>query len=245
MDAADDEVVIEAPFLARVYKSGRVERLLGNDVLPAGFDPATGVASKDVIVDPTTNLTLRLYLPDLAGSSSERKLPVLVYYHGGGFVIETAFSPTYHNYLNSLVAAAGVVAVSVDYRRAPEHPLPAAYDDSWAALRAGANIVHQRIWAFVRPGTVGLDDPWINPLAEGAPSLARLPCRRVLVTVAEKDVLRGRGQAYYAALKRSEWEGEARLLETEGEQHVFHLQSPKSDKALTKLQAVAAFLTSD
>ncbi|RWW49222.1 hypothetical protein BHE74_00044647 [Ensete ventricosum] len=264
MDAADDEVVIEAPFLARVYKSGRVERLLGNDVLPAGFDPATGVASK--------------------------KLPVLVYYHGGGFVIETAFSPTYHNYLNSLVAAAGVVAVSVDYRRAPEHPLPAAYDDSWAALRwvasrpaeeawlsewgdlgrvfltgdsAGANIVHQmavraseirdpnarewveRIWAFVRPGTVGLDDPWINPLAEGAPSLARLPCRRVLVTVAEKDVLRGRGQAYYAALKRSEWEGEARLLETEGEQHVFHLQSPKSDKALTKLQAVAAFLTSD
>ncbi|XP_009401277.2 tuliposide A-converting enzyme 1, chloroplastic-like [Musa acuminata AAA Group] len=321
MDAdadASDEVVIDAPPFVRVYKSGRIERLVGTEVLLAGLDPASGVASKDVLVDPATNLTARLYLPDLSGSPPDKKIPVLVYYHGGGFVIETAFSPTYHNYLNSLVAAAGVVAVSVDYRRAPEHPLPAAYDDSWAALRwvasrpteeawlsergdlgrvflagdsAGANIVHQmalraaedglgggdteirglllvhpffcgaeplepesrdpkarewveRLWAFVRPGTTGLDDPWIDPLTEGAPSLAALPCRRVLVTVAEKDMLRKKGREYQEALKRSGWEGEAELLETVGENHVFHLSDPKSDKALAKLQAVAAFLNS-
>ncbi|URE05521.1 Carboxylesterase family [Musa troglodytarum] len=119
---ANDEVVIDAPPFVRVYKSGRIERLVGTEVLPAGLDPATGVASKDVLVDPVSNLTARLYLPDLSGSPPDKKIPVLVYYHGGGFVIETAFSPTYHNYLNSLVAAAGVVAVSVDYRRAPEHP---------------------------------------------------------------------------------------------------------------------------
>ncbi|CAL9189005.1 unnamed protein product [Musa hybrid cultivar] len=315
---ADAEVVLHAPPFVRIFKSGRVERLLGNEVLPAGLDPATGVVSKDVLIDPATNLVARLYLPDLAGSPPDRKLPVLVYYHGGGFVIETAFSPTYHNYLNSLVAAAGVVAVSVDYRRAPEHPLPAAYDDSWAALQwvasrppaeewlaergdlgrvflagdsAGANIVHQvalrvaaeglggaaaikglllihpyfwgaeplgsesrdpetragpeKIWTLVCPGTVGPDDPRLNPLAEGATSMAGLPCRRVLVMVAEEDILRERGRAYYEALERSGWEGEARLMEAEGEQHVFHIRDPKSAKAVSMMQTVVSFLTSD
>ncbi|CAL9103355.1 unnamed protein product [Musa acuminata var. zebrina] len=265
MDAdadANDEVVIDAPPFIRVYKSGRIERLVGTEVLPAGLDPATGVASKDVLI------------------------PVLVYYHGGGFVIETAFSPTYHNYLNSLVAAAGVVAVSVDYRRAPEHPLPAAYDDSWAALRwvasrpteeawlsergdlgrvflagdsAGANIVHQMALRAAEDGLGGGDTEirgllLVHPFFCGAEPLeseswdpkarewverflAALPCRRVLVTVAEKDMLREKGREYQEALKRSGWDGEAELLETVGENHVFHLVDPKSDKALAKLQA--------
>ncbi|KAE9600047.1 putative carboxylesterase [Lupinus albus] len=47
------------------------------------------------------------------------------------------------------------------------------------------------------------DDPRVNPVAEGAPSLAWLGCRRVLVCVAEKDVLRDRGWLYYNALGRS------------------------------------------
>ncbi|KAJ8504208.1 hypothetical protein OPV22_005094 [Ensete ventricosum] len=290
---ADDEVVIDAPPFARVYKSGRIERLVGTEVLPAGLDPATGVASKDVLVDPATDLTARLYLPDLSGSPPDKKIPVLVYYHGGGFVIETAFSPTYHNYLNSLVAAAGVVAVSVNYRRAPEHPLPAAYDDSWTALRwvasrpteepwlaergdlgrlflagdsAGANIVHQMALRAADDGLGGGDTEirgllLVHPFFYGVEPLesesrdpkarewverflARLPCRRVLVTVAEKDMLREKGREYREALKRSGWEGEAELLETKGEQHVFHLTVPKSDKALAKLQVVAAFLNS-
>ncbi|XP_010068478.3 probable carboxylesterase 12 [Eucalyptus grandis] len=63
------------------------------------------------------------------------RLPVLVYFHRGRFIDHSASSPTYHSHLNTLVAEANVIAISVNYRRAPEHPLPVAYDDSWTALK--------------------------------------------------------------------------------------------------------------
>ena len=59
---------------------------------------------------------------------------MLVFYHGGVFVIESAFTPLYHAYLNGVAAKARVVAVSMEYRLASEHRLPTAYDDSWQAL---------------------------------------------------------------------------------------------------------------
>ncbi|XP_077213675.1 putative carboxylesterase 12 [Tasmannia lanceolata] len=132
MDSAIELVNDFAPFV-REYKDGRIERLMGTEIVPPSVDPETGVTSKDVVLVPESGLSARLYLPKLKGTAPE-KLPILVYYHGGGFVIESAFSPTYHPYLNSLVSLANVVAISVDYRRAPEHPLPTAHDDSWAAL---------------------------------------------------------------------------------------------------------------
>ncbi|XP_060667571.1 probable carboxylesterase 12 [Ziziphus jujuba] len=122
-----------SPFL-RLYKDGRVERLKGTDVVPPSLDPKTGVESKDVVISAETGLSVRLYIPKTA-INAPKKLPLLVYFHGGGFCIETAASPTYHNYLNPLVGQANIVAVSVDYRRAPEHPVPVAYDYSWEALK--------------------------------------------------------------------------------------------------------------
>ncbi|KAA8545886.1 hypothetical protein F0562_020663 [Nyssa sinensis] len=279
-----DEVLFEFPNFIRVFKDGRVDRLIGNDVVPPSIHPETGVQSKDVAISPEINLTARLYIPKT--TNPDQKLPLLVYYHGGGFCIETAFSPTYHTYLNSLVAEAKVVVVSVDYRRAPEHPLPASYDDSWAALKwvashstgdchdpwlnqyvdfenvflagdsAGANIAHNMairigsepvegiklvgivlihpyfwgkdpigaegadmnkrgsvdgLWRFVNPLSSGSDDPLINPILD--PRFSRLGCRKVLVCVAEKDVLRDRGWYYYEELRKNGWGGVVEMME--------------------------------
>uniref|UniRef100_A0A0E0M229 Alpha/beta hydrolase fold-3 domain-containing protein n=1 Tax=Oryza punctata TaxID=4537 RepID=A0A0E0M229_ORYPU len=134
---ADDEVVLESPAHFRIYKSGKIDRLNRPPVLPAGLDEATGVTSKDVVLDADTGVSVRLFLPKLQEPS--KKLPVIVFFHGGAFFIESAGSETYHNYVNSLAAAAGVLVVSVDYRLAPEHPLPTGYDDSWAALQWAAS----------------------------------------------------------------------------------------------------------
>ncbi|KAF5951720.1 hypothetical protein HYC85_009664 [Camellia sinensis] len=128
-----EEIVHDFPSIIRVYRDGRVERLRGTDIVPPSTNHDTGVQSKDVVIDPKTGLPARLYLPN--NNPHHNKLPLLVYFHAGGFCIETAFSPTYHKYLNSLMAKANVVVVSVDYRRAPENPLPIAYDDSWAAVK--------------------------------------------------------------------------------------------------------------
>lgn len=141
-----------SPFLIE-YKSGVVKRLMGTDVVAAAADALTGVTSRDVTIDPASDVRARIYLPSFRAST---KVPVVVYFHGGAFVVESAFNPIYHAYLNTLAAKAGVVAVSVNYRLAPEHPLPAAYDDSWAALK----------WVLAHGnGNNGTDadtDPWLS-----------------------------------------------------------------------------------
>ncbi|KAF3320689.1 tuliposide A-converting enzyme 2 [Carex littledalei] len=129
----DKEIEFEFFPVIRVYKSGRIERF-ASQTLPASVDPETGVTSKDVVIDSSTGLWVRLYLPKLT-NPSENKLPVVVYYHGGAFMIGSAADPFSHNYLNHLVADANIIAVSVDYRLAPEHPLPIGYDDSIAGFK--------------------------------------------------------------------------------------------------------------
>jgi len=60
-------------------------------------------------------------------------LPMLLFMHGGGFVV---WSPETHAKLTKRLAiGSGAIIVSIDYRRAPEHPYPAALDDTIAAFR--------------------------------------------------------------------------------------------------------------
>jgi acetyl esterase len=67
------------------------------------------------------------------GTLSDEALPVLVYYHGGGWVIGDLDS---HDWTCRAIAnAAKCAVVNVDYRLAPEHRFPAAYDDALAAVK--------------------------------------------------------------------------------------------------------------
>lgn len=97
-------------------------------------------------------------------------------------------------------------------------------------------------WLFVCKSEKGCDDPLINPFVDGAPSLDGLGCERVIVVVAEKDILRDRGRLYYKRLVNSGWNGKAEIVEVEGEDHVFHIFDPDSTKAKALIKRLASFI---
>ncbi|RLN33910.1 putative carboxylesterase 13 [Panicum miliaceum] len=154
MDAVAEVDFDFSPFLKR-YKDGRIERLLRSPLVAASENPTAnrGVATRDVVIDHSTGVSARLFLPSRAAmAASTRRLPLVVYIHGGSFCTESAFCRTYHRYATSLAASAGALVVSVEYRLAPEHPIPAAYDDAWSALKWVASLA----------------DPWLADYADPA-----------------------------------------------------------------------------
>ena len=80
---------------------------------------------------PGGRIPIRIYTPrDL---KPDEKLPVLVWYHGGGYVIGDL--DTHDSVCRALANEADCIVVAVDYRLAPEHKFPAAVDDCEAALK--------------------------------------------------------------------------------------------------------------
>jgi acetyl esterase len=107
-----------------------VARQIYRDLDIALAAPAPGIgAVKDLSIDgPAGPLALRVYQPAQRGV-----YPVLLYVHGGGFVIGDLQS--HDTVCRTLCHLAQRVVVAVDYRLAPEHPFPAAPDDVEATLR--------------------------------------------------------------------------------------------------------------
>ncbi|KAI9160233.1 hypothetical protein LWI28_006405 [Acer negundo] len=104
---------------------------------PATPDPPhhIQVLSKDVVVNQSNNVWVRIFLPrEALDQSSSSKLPLIVYYHGGGFVICSADIVNFHNFCFDIAKKLQAVVVSVEYRLAPENRLPAAYDDAMETL---------------------------------------------------------------------------------------------------------------
>lgn len=89
------------------------------------------------------SIPLRVYRP--AGVPDATRLPVYVYFHGGGWVIGDL--NTHDVVCRQLTAASGASVVSVDYRLAPEYKFPAAADDAWAATQ----------WVVGHAAELGLD----------------------------------------------------------------------------------------
>jgi acetyl esterase len=77
-----------------------------------------------------TDVPVRIYWPPVA---EHRDLPVVVFYHGGGWAIGDL--ETHDPVARAHAVGAEAIVVSVDYRLAPEHPFPAGVDDCWAALQ--------------------------------------------------------------------------------------------------------------
>jgi acetyl esterase len=82
----------------------------------------------------------RLYRP-----SAERGVPLVVYLHGGGWVVGDL--DTHDHICRTIARNAGMAVLSVDYRLAPEHKFPAALDDAQLATE----------WAFKNADSLGVD----------------------------------------------------------------------------------------
>ncbi|GAB2287202.1 hypothetical protein Dimus_021584 [Dionaea muscipula] len=104
--------------------------------IPPSSTPKKGVRSHDVVVDASRNLSFRLYIPtSRRTTSSASSLPVIVYFHGGGFCFWSAAYFPYDSLCRRFARKFDAVVVSVDYRLAPEHKFPSQFDDGFVVLK--------------------------------------------------------------------------------------------------------------
>lgn len=103
--------------------------------------PAGPIGVDRVIAGPGGDLRVRVYRAEGASGA----LPLIVYFHGGGWVL--CDLDTHDAMCRNLATEAQAVIVSVDYRMAPEHCFPAAPQDCMAATR----------WAIAQAAELGID----------------------------------------------------------------------------------------
>ncbi len=111
----------------------------------------TDTAGRDIPVSGGT-IHLRIYTPKTGGSV----YPVIVYYHGGGWVIAT--NDTYDASAQALAVKANAVLVSVEYRKGPEFKFPTAHNDAYAAY----------LWTITNAASIKGDSTKIAVAGESA-----------------------------------------------------------------------------
>ncbi|MBX3438352.1 MAG: alpha/beta hydrolase [Planctomycetaceae bacterium] len=120
-------------------------------VLPIAQEPErVGGVMSDVVPTEAGDVPIRGFFPlridDVdTQASADRFLPIVVYFHGGGWVLGSIDS--HEAVCRRMANAAQSLVISVDYRLAPEHKFPAAVDDCLAVTQ----------WAFERGATCGGD----------------------------------------------------------------------------------------
>ena len=97
---------------------------------PPEMLPAMRIEERTVGFGDVTDIPVRIYWPPI---DAHDDLPVVVFYHGGGWCIGDLDS---HDHVaRAHAVATEAIVVSVDYRLAPEHPFPEGVEDAWAALQ--------------------------------------------------------------------------------------------------------------
>ena len=114
--------------------------------------PAVAIAHRKLPVGPPQGVLVRTYTP----TSGSGPRPVIVYYHGGGWVI--ADLDTYEASAIALAEQTGAVVVSVAYRQAPENKFPAQHEDYFAAYQ----------WVVENAAQIGGDPARIATAGESA-----------------------------------------------------------------------------
>lgn len=97
--------------------------------VPARMLPDLRIEDRTITHGGLTDIPVRIYWPD----SELYPLPVVVFYHGGGFCLGDL--DTHDPVARAHAVGAEAIVVSVGYRLAPEHPFPAGVDDCWGALQ--------------------------------------------------------------------------------------------------------------
>jgi acetyl esterase len=108
-----------------------------------------GVASEDRTVE---GVPVRIYTPSADGTGR----PLIVYFHGGGFVYGDLRGGDW--ICGTVAKELDAIVVSVEYRLAPKHPFPAGIDDCYSAL----------VWAAANAASLGADADRLGVMGESA-----------------------------------------------------------------------------
>jgi acetyl esterase len=152
--ASDVHALVQIAKLARddslseglAVEEARVERRREAEVVGGPVPIPMARVERVEIPGPGGTLDARLYVPPGPVPSA-----LLVYYHGGGWVIGDL--ETHDRPCRFLAAHAGVQVLAVDYRLAPEHPFPAAAEDAFAAY---ARTAAEAARFGVEPARIGV-----------------------------------------------------------------------------------------
>ncbi|CAK8560958.1 unnamed protein product [Lathyrus sativus] len=125
------------------------------DIVPTSVpstDPSKSdlAHSKDITINNAAKTSIRLFIPHTPPPPG--KLPLILYFHSGGFVLYHHSSLIFHESCSLYSSEIPAVVASVDYRLSPEHRLPAAYDDAVDSL----------LWLKSQAQNPNESDPWIK-----------------------------------------------------------------------------------
>lgn len=155
----EPHVVEDCRGVLQLMSDGTVRRSAEPPALFSAVDVSEdecGVEWKDVTWDPAHGLNARLYRPRHLGAANDARIPVVAYFHGGGFCIGSGRWPNFHAWCLRLCSELPAVVLSFDYRLAPEHRLPAAQEDGARAM------------SWLRSAAAGGGDPWLADAADFA-----------------------------------------------------------------------------